>query len=67
MRIASRRKSADGAEILGTIRARNDTVAALLRRPYDFGVGDRRPAQRLRERLNVPPVSRIVLRPVTFR
>jgi hypothetical protein len=69
MPIALRRSRAEGAtESPRTIAlAKGGTVAPFLRRPSAFSLGDRRPARRLSEALDVPRVSRIVLRPLSLR
>jgi len=69
MRIALRRARAElSPESPRSIAlAKEGTVAPFLRRPSALALGDRHPAGRLRARLDVPAVSRIVLRPLNLR
>lgn len=68
MRIALRRARAEvSPESPRPIALANGgTVAPFLRRP-SLALGERHPARRLRARLDVPAVSRIVLRPLSLR
>ena len=69
MRIAIRRARAEvSPESCRPIAlAKGGTVAPFLRRPSVLALGERHAARRLRARLDVPAVSRIVLRPLSLR
>jgi len=69
MRIALRRARAEvSPESPRPIALANGgTVVPFLRRPSVLAAGQRHPARRLRARLDVPAVSRIVLRPLNLR